>query len=100
MLLNRFLHCHVLINSFYYHINQVANLMEQPLFFMIFHNSYCLHKNKKNNNRKAGELNPALLGERQLCLPHNHENTMLNYQNLKVSFSLKILEIPRIFRVF
>ena len=67
---------------------------------MIFHNSYCLHKNKKKNNRKVGELNPGLLRERQLCLPHNHESNMINYQILKGSFSQKILEISRIFRNF
>ena len=40
-------------------INPVANVMEQPLIFMIFFNSYCLHKSKKENKRKARELNPA-----------------------------------------
>ena len=53
----------------------------------------CWYKIRFNKNRKNvwkdGELNPTLLGERQLCLPHYHEITNVNMQNLWMCFLLE-----------
>ena len=53
----------------------------------------CWHKISFNKNRKNvwkdRELNPTLLGERQLCLPHNHEITKVKKQDLRMSFLLE-----------
>ena len=64
----------------------------------------CWYKIRFNKNRKNvwkdGGLNPTLLGERQLCLPHNHEITKGKEQNLRMSFLLENFGISPHFQGF